>query len=105
MPHRFRQVLRLRFQRCIQLREAFPLSDHVHGVDRVAAQDAGHARLQPRRNGLALQRDFPQAVAMRRLFLDQRGERFPPMTQGSSEGIAASLALEKKVFRGGNPGL
>ena len=101
MQHNLRQSLRLRFQRCIQLRKTFPLSDQIHGIDGLAAQNAGETGLCPGRQCLPLLRDFPHATAAGGFFLDERGRRFARVAGRRREGLSASLALECGIFRGG----
>ena len=103
MNHGLRQFFGFRPQGCFQLREALPLGDQIIGVDPVAAQHSGESGLNPRAQRLALLFDFPQAIAARGLFLDQRSDRFPPVTNWGGEDSAATSAFESRLIRGENP--
>ena len=67
--------LRLGFQGCIQLREAFALSDYIACIQRFATHHAGDAGLHSGRKRLPLLRDFAHAAASRGFSLDERGRR------------------------------
>ena len=71
MQHNPRQLLRLRYQRSVELREALPLGDPIHRIESLGAEHTGDTGLYPDRERLPLLRDFPQAGAARGFFLDQ----------------------------------
>lgn len=102
MVHERGQLLRFRLQRRIQLREAFPVSDHIRRVDRVAAQHADDPALHPDRESLPLLRYFLQTSAAGGFFLDQFRRR---LAARQSQGLAAGLALENGIFQSGCAGL
>ncbi len=105
MQHGLRQSLRFRFQGCVELRKTLPLSDPIHRIDGLGAEHAGETGLHRGRKRLPLLRDFPQATAAGGFFLDKRGRRFARMRGRGRKGLAASFALERGIFRGGNPTL
>jgi hypothetical protein len=102
MNHDLRQFLGFGSQGCFQLRETLPVGDQIVGVDPVAAQHSGESGLNPRAQRLPLLLDFPQAIAARGLFLDQRSDRFPPIACRGGEDPAAISALESRIIRGEN---
>jgi hypothetical protein len=102
MNHGLRQFFGFRPQGCFQLRKTLPVGDQIVGVDPVAAQHSGESGLNPRAQRLPLLLDFPQAIAAGGLFLDQRGDRFPPITQRGGEDPAAIGACESRIIRGEN---
>ena len=104
MQHDLGQYFRLRSQGCVQLREASPLSDQIHRVQRVAAQHAGETGLCPGRQRLPLLRDFPQPAAAGRFFFDERDRRFARVSDRKGEGLSASPASECGISRRSNVG-